>query len=124
MLIEGAQLKPALQGDANVATVLVLSLMPLVQLGGTKTDIAMTAVLSIALVGEPRCAPVLRAEYDPRGADQLCGFRFESTSAHWPTAVAFPGREGPAEGGAGGVRWALASKGDLRGKYGVVAGYT
>jgi hypothetical protein len=81
-LIEGAEVEPALQGDANAAIALVLSLMPITQLGGIKTDIAMTAVLSIALEGEPRCALVLahvidRAELDPRRADQLCGSWFE-----------------------------------------------
>lgn len=54
------------------------SLMPISKLGGIKADIAMTAVLSIALEGEPRCALLLahvidRAGHDPRRAVQLCG---------------------------------------------------
>ncbi len=66
--------------DAAIA--LVLSLMPIMRLGGIKTDIAMTAVLRLALEGEPRCALVLahvfdRAEPDPHRADLLCGSWFE-----------------------------------------------
>lgn len=86
-LIEGAEVEPALQGDANAAIALVLSLMPITRLGGIKTDIAMTAVLALALEGEPRCALVLahvldRAEPDPRRADQLCGSWFEFHLSH------------------------------------------
>lgn len=79
-LIEGAEVEPALRGDANAAIALVLSLMPIRRLGGIKTDIAMTAVLSLALEGEPRCAlahVIDRTEPDPRRADQLCGSWFE-----------------------------------------------
>lgn len=77
-MVEGAEFERALQGDANAAIALALSLGPIKRLGGIKTDIAMTAVLSIALEGEPRCAPLLahvidRPEPDPRRADQLCG---------------------------------------------------
>ncbi|OKO79825.1 hypothetical protein [Bradyrhizobium sp. AS23.2] len=81
-LINAAEVEPALQGDADAAIALVLSLMPITRRGGIKTDIAMTAVLSLALRGELRCALVLahvldRAEPDPRRADQLCGSWFE-----------------------------------------------
>lgn len=86
-LIEGAEVEPALRGDANAAIALVLSLMPITRLGGIKTDIAMTAVLSLALAGELRCALVLahvldRAEPDPRRADQLCASWFEFYQRH------------------------------------------
>ncbi|OKO86821.1 hypothetical protein AC630_01885 [Bradyrhizobium sp. AS23.2] len=86
-LIEGAEVEPALQGDADAAIALVLSLMPITRVGGIKTDIAMTAVLSLALGGELRCALVLahvldRAEPDPRRADQLCGSWFEFHQNH------------------------------------------
>lgn len=91
VLAEGTELEPALQGDATAAIAIALSLMPITQLGGIKTDIAMTVVLSIALEGEPRCALLLahvidRAEHDPRRADQLCGswleFHFDSSGCH------------------------------------------
>ncbi|WP_439361116.1 hypothetical protein [Bradyrhizobium sp. DASA03007] len=84
-LIEGAEVEPALQGDAEAAIALVRSLMPIRKLGGIKVDIAMTALLALALAGEPRCALVLahvidRAEHDAQKADQLCAswfaFRF------------------------------------------------
>ncbi len=82
MLIEGAEVEPALQGDVDAAIALVLSLMPIRRLGGITTDIAMTAVLRLALEGEPRCALVLayiidRAEPDPHRADLLCASWFE-----------------------------------------------
>ncbi|WP_407117268.1 hypothetical protein [Bradyrhizobium sp. LMG 9283] len=74
--------QPAQDANANLsaryaAIALVLSLMPIPQLGDDKTDIAMSAVLSIALDADPRCALVLahvidRAEHDPHRADQLC----------------------------------------------------
>lgn len=84
-LIKGAEVEAALQGNAEAAIVLARSLMPIRKLGGTKVDIAMTAVLALALEGEPRCALVLahvidRAEHDAQKADQLCAswfaFRF------------------------------------------------
>ncbi|WP_024343016.1 hypothetical protein [Bradyrhizobium japonicum] len=118
-LIEGAEVEPALQGDAEAAIALARSLMPITRLGGIKTDIAMTALLSLALEGEPRCALVLahvidRAEHDAQKADQLCGswlaFRFgrsarcggfsPAETALLKTLRAFdalrPGREGRA----------------------------
>lgn len=81
-LIEGAEVEPALQGNVDAAIALVLSLMPIRRLGGIKTDIAMTAVLRLALEGEPRCALVLahvidRAEPDPHRADLMCASWFE-----------------------------------------------
>ncbi|TFV48045.1 hypothetical protein [Bradyrhizobium niftali] len=81
-LVEGTEVERALQGDADAAIALVMSLMPITQLRGIKTDIAMTAVLSIALEGEPRCALTLahildRAEGNPRRADRLCDSWFE-----------------------------------------------
>ncbi len=81
-LIEGPEVEPALQGDVDAAIALVLSLMPIRRLGSITTDIAMTAVLRLALEGEPRCALVLayiidRAEPDPHLADLLCASWFE-----------------------------------------------
>lgn len=86
-LIEGAEVEPALRGDVDAAIALVLTLMPIRRLGGIRTDIAMTAVLRLALEGESRCALVLayvidRAEPDPHGADLLCASWFEFRCGH------------------------------------------
>ena len=87
LLIAGAEVEPALEGDADAAIALVSSLTPIRRPGGIKSDIAMTAVLRLALEGEPRCALVLahiidRAEPDPRQADLLCGSWFEFRCGH------------------------------------------